>query len=73
MIQLLDKRRTLAQQVQGTKAFTLVEIAVVTVVVGLLMMRMLLPLSAHLERKAVNATLKRLEDARDALFGYVIE
>lgn len=56
----------------SASGFTLVEIAVVLVVVGLLMMSMLLPLSAQLEQKQASDTLKRLEDAREALIGYAL-
>ena len=73
MIQLPNSRTTRAQQAWGTKGFTLIIIAVVMVVVGLLKMSMLLPLSAHLEQKAANDTRKRRYDARDALFGYAIK
>ena len=56
----------------AARGFTLVEIAVVMVVVGLLMMSMLLPLSAQLEQKAAADTLKRMEDAREALIAFAL-
>jgi prepilin-type N-terminal cleavage/methylation domain-containing protein len=52
------------------QAFTLVEMAIVLVIVGLLMGGMLAPLSAQMEQRRVADTVKALEEARDALAGF---
>ncbi|WP_028102466.1 type II secretion system protein [Pseudoduganella violaceinigra] len=52
------------------KAFTLVEMAIVLVIVGLLLGGMLAPLSAQMEQRRVADTSKALEEARDALAGF---
>jgi len=51
-------------------AFTLVEMAIVLVIVGLLLGGMLAPLSAQLEQRRAADTTKALEEARDALAGF---
>ena len=52
------------------QAFTLVEMAIVLVIVGLLLGGMLAPLSAQMEQRRVADTSKALEEARDALAGF---
>jgi len=52
--------------------FTLVEMAVVLVILGLLLGGLLLPLSAQLEQQRRSETRKILEDAKEALQGYAI-
>jgi type II secretory pathway pseudopilin PulG len=52
------------------QAFTLVEMAIMLVIVGLLMGGMLAPLSAQMEQRRVADTVKALEEARDALAGF---
>ena len=52
--------------------FTLVEMAVVLAIVGVLMMGLLLPLGAQLEQRQITDTRTRLEDAREALIAFAI-
>jgi prepilin-type N-terminal cleavage/methylation domain-containing protein len=52
--------------------FTLVEIAIVLMIVGLLLGGLLVPLSAQMEQQKVSATEKLLAEARDALIGYAV-
>ena len=52
------------------QAFTLVEMAIVLVIVGLLLGGMLAPLSAQMEQRRVADTARALEEARDALAGF---
>jgi prepilin-type N-terminal cleavage/methylation domain-containing protein len=52
--------------------FTLVEMAVVLVIVGLMIGGLLMPLSAQMEMRGYQETNKRLEDAKDALIGYAM-
>jgi prepilin-type N-terminal cleavage/methylation domain-containing protein len=52
------------------QAFTLVEMAIVLVIVGLLLGGMLAPLSAQMEQRRIADTGKALEEARDALAGF---
>lgn len=50
--------------------FSLVEMAVVLAIIGLLLAGMLLPLSAQIEQQNTNETLRRLDMAREALLGF---
>ncbi len=52
--------------------FTLVEMAVVLVIVGLLLGGLLMPLSAQIERQRIRATQDALDEIREALIGYAI-
>ena len=52
--------------------FTLIEIAVVLVIVGLLLGGLLLPLGTQQEAQRVNETESALNEARDALLGYAV-
>lgn len=52
------------------RAFTLVEMAIVLVIVGLLLGGMLAPLRAQMEQRRAADTGKALEEARDALAGF---
>lgn len=54
------------------QGFTLVEIAMVLMIVGLLLGGMLVPLSAQMEQQKVSATEKMLAEAREALIGYAV-
>lgn len=50
--------------------FTLIETAIVLLVVGLLLGGLLMPLSAQLDQRRIGETQKALQDAREALIGY---
>ncbi len=52
--------------------FTLVELAIVLVVVSLLLVALLGPLAAQQEQKSIMDTRKQLDEAREALFGYLL-
>ncbi|NVD74881.1 type II secretion system protein [Duganella sp. BJB488] len=52
--------------------FTLVEIAIVLVIVGLMIGGLLTPLSMQLEQRKIAETQKSMEDAREALIGFAI-
>ncbi len=54
------------------KGFTLVEVAIVLVIVGLMMSAFLMPLSAQLEQRQRAETRAILEQAKEALVGYAI-
>ncbi len=55
-----------------TKGFSLIEMAVVLVIVGLLVTGLLLPLSAQIDQRNYNETQRELSDMRDALVGYAL-
>jgi len=55
---------------KNQSAFTLVEMAIVLVIVGLLLGGMLAPLSAQMEQRRAADTARALEEARDALAGF---
>ncbi|MBV6323383.1 type II secretion system protein [Duganella violaceipulchra] len=57
---------------RGQRGFTLVEISIVLVIVGLLIGGMIAPLSSQLEQKKGNETRQAMELAREALFGYAL-
>jgi prepilin-type N-terminal cleavage/methylation domain-containing protein len=54
------------------RAFTLVEMAIVLVIVGLLLGGMLAPLRAQMEQRRAADTARALEEARDALAGFAV-
>lgn len=56
----------------STEGFTLVEMAIVLAIVGVLITSMMLTLSAQIEQRSFNDTQTRLEAARDALLAYAI-
>ena len=55
-----------------THGFTLVEMAIVLLILTLLAGSLTAGLSAHLARRAEAATDAALDEARDALLGYVV-
>jgi prepilin-type N-terminal cleavage/methylation domain-containing protein len=52
--------------------FTLVEMAVVLLILGLLLAGLLMPLSAQMDTRKEEDTRKLLEQAKDALIGYAL-
>lgn len=52
--------------------FTLVEMAVVLVIMGLLIAGLLVPLSAQIDQRSYTQTQRSLEDIKQVLIGYVI-
>lgn len=52
--------------------FTLIEMAIVLMIVGLLLGGMLVPLSAQMEQRNINDTQKSLAEIKDALIGYAV-
>lgn len=50
--------------------FTLVEMAIVLVIVGLLLGGLLMPLSAQVEQRRISETQKALDEIKEALMGY---
>ena len=56
----------------GMEGFSLVEMAVVMVIVGLMIGGLLTPLSVQLEQRKVADTRKTLDEAREALLGFAL-
>ncbi|SFV05168.1 type II secretion system protein [Pseudoduganella namucuonensis] len=54
------------------KGFSLVEIAIVLVIVGLMIGGLLTPLTMQIEQRKIADTQRALEEARDALVGYAL-
>ncbi len=52
--------------------FTLVEMAIVLVIVGLLLGGLLMPLSAQVEQRRIGETQKALDEIKEALVGFAI-
>lgn len=55
-----------------TSGFTLVEIAIVLVIVGLIIGGLVTPLAAQMEQRKISDTQKSLDDAREALLGFAL-
>jgi prepilin-type N-terminal cleavage/methylation domain-containing protein len=56
--------------IQAAAGFTLVEMAIVLVIVGLLLGGLLMPLSAQIEQRRIGETQKALDEIKEALIGY---
>lgn len=54
------------------RGFSLIEMAVVLAIVGVLISSMMLTLSAQVDQRNYNETLRRLESAKDALLAFAI-
>lgn len=54
------------------RGFTLVEMAIVLVIVGLLMGGLLTPLSAQIEQRKNSETQKALDESKEALIGFAV-
>lgn len=65
-------RFTKTHRLEKPKGFTLAELAVVLVIVGLLLGGLMVPLSAQYDSRYINDTQKALNDIREALIGYAI-
>jgi len=55
-----------------TKGFTLVEMAVVLIILGFLLGGLLIPLTAQIDHKNYNATQKELSEIKETLIGYAL-
>jgi prepilin-type N-terminal cleavage/methylation domain-containing protein len=55
-----------------TSGFTLIEMAIVLLIVTLLLGGLLMPLSAQVEQRKVSETQKTLEEIKEALLGFAI-
>lgn len=55
-----------------SRGFTLIEMAMVMMIVGLLLAGLLPNLSAQMESRRINETRKQLEEIKEALIGFVI-
>lgn len=60
------------RRLERTSGFTLIELAVVVLVITLLLGSLLIPLATQVEQRNVSETQKRLQEIKDALIGYAI-
>lgn len=56
----------------ANRGFSLIEMAVVLVIVGLLVAGLMVPLTAQMDQKSYNETQKELSNLREALVGYAL-
>ncbi len=68
----VSRRRSRADRRRGHEGFTLVELAVVIAIVGLLLGTFLGPLRAQIDAARIRETERLLGDVRDALIGHAI-
>ncbi|MGZ8270748.1 MAG: prepilin-type N-terminal cleavage/methylation domain-containing protein [Methylophilus sp.] len=54
------------------KGFSLIEIAIVLIIVGLMMSAFLMPLAAQIDSRDYRASRKSLEEIKEALYGYAV-
>ena len=54
------------------QGFTLIELAIVLVIVTILVGGLAMPLSAQIEARRISETRKTLEEAREAILGYAM-
>jgi prepilin-type N-terminal cleavage/methylation domain-containing protein len=54
------------------QGFTLVEVAIVLIIVGLMMSAFLMPLAAQLDSKSYRETRAKLEDIKEAIIGFAL-
>ena len=59
-------------KLKGHAGFTILEMAVVLVIIGLLLGGMLIPLSTQVESTRIKETRQELDDVTDALIGFAI-
>ncbi|MBZ0095875.1 MAG: prepilin-type N-terminal cleavage/methylation domain-containing protein [Sulfuricella sp.] len=57
---------------QAHSGFTLVEMAIVLVIVGLLLGGLLMPLSTQIEQRRISETQKALDEIKEALIGFAV-
>lgn len=65
-------QENIQNRIAPSLGFTLVEMAVVLVIVGLMLGGLILPLTAQMDQKNYGETKKQLEEAKEALYGYVM-
>ena len=63
---------TTAISSRHARGFTLAELAIVLLIVGLLLGGLIMPLSARMDQQRIDTTRKQLEDIREALIGYAL-
>lgn len=65
-------RQASIDNVKLIKGFSLVELAIVLIVVSLLLVALMGPLAAQQEQKAIMDTKRQMDEAKEALFGFLV-
>jgi prepilin-type N-terminal cleavage/methylation domain-containing protein len=65
-------KKSMNEHNASQQGFTLVEVAIVLVVVGLLIGGLVTPLSTQIEQRRVTDTQRAMEEAREALLGFAV-
>jgi prepilin-type N-terminal cleavage/methylation domain-containing protein len=60
------------KQLYLQKGFSLIEVAIVLIIVGLMMSAFLMPLAAQMDSRDYRMSRKSLEDIKEALYGYAV-
>jgi type II secretory pathway pseudopilin PulG len=68
----MTKMHRFNRKLERTSGFTLIELAVVVLVITLLLGSLLIPLATQVDQRNVSETQKRLQEVKDALIGYAL-
>lgn len=68
----MDRRLLIMKKIFLQSGFSLIELAIVLVVVALLLGGLLVPLTMQIEQQKIRETQKTMEEVKEALMGYAI-
>ena len=59
-------------KIQNHKGFSLIEIAIVMVIIGFMLASLLGPLGNRMEQSKIEQTSKQIDDILEAIYGYAV-